>query len=71
MRISELPIKSMLPRILLVRLYDTNLVHHQIKKRTADTYELGIYLDGTGTVNIQGTEHPISRGGIRFTKPGT
>lgn len=71
MRISELPTKSMLPRILLVRQYDTKLVHHQIKKRISEAYELGIYLDGTGTVNIQGTEHPISRGGIRFTKPGT
>lgn len=71
MRIAELPIKSMLPRILLVRQYDTKLVYHQIKKRISDTYELGIYLDGTGTVNIQGTEYPISRGGIRFTKPGT
>ncbi len=71
MRVSELPVKLMLPRILLVRQYDTRLVHHQIKKRTSDTYELGFYLDGTGTVNIQGTEYPISRGGIRFTKPGT
>ena len=56
MFISELPTKAMLPRILLVREYDTKLAHHQIKKRTSETYELGIYLDGSGTVNIQGAE---------------
>ena len=71
MNILELPIKSMFPRILLVRQYDTKLAHHQIKKRISETYELGIYLDGSGTVNIQGTEYPISKGGIRFSKPGT
>lgn len=71
MQFLDLPAENMVPRVLLVRLYDTVAMHHTVKKRISDTYELSFYLDGTGTVNIQNARYPIATGTIRFTKPGT
>lgn len=71
MQTLELPAENMLPRVLLVRLYDTVAMHHTVKSRVSDVYELSIYLEGNGNVHIQGTVCPIVPGVIRFTKPGT
>lgn len=71
MQVLDLPVEAMLPRIILVRLYDTVAMQHQVKKRISDAYELSLYLDGNGSVSIKGTEYAATRGAIRFTKPGT
>ena len=71
MQVAELSTDAMLPRVLLVRHYDTVAMQHQVKKRISDSYELSLYLDGTGSVNIQGVQYPIEPGAIRFTRPGT
>jgi AraC-like DNA-binding protein len=71
MQITELSSNALLPRILLVRHYDTVAMQHQVKKRVADSYELSFYLDGTGTVSIQDARYPIEPGAVRFSKPGT
>lgn len=71
MQTVELPVEAMLPRILLVRHYDTVAMEHKIKKRVAEHYELSIYMEGNGTVSIRGAEYPISRGAVRFVPPGT
>lgn len=71
MKTLELTSEKMLPRVLLVRFYDTVEMQHKVKKRISDAYELSLYLEGSGTVNIQNVDYPISPGTIRFTKPGT
>ena len=71
MQVAELSTDAILPRVLLVRHYDTVAMQHQVKKRVSDSYELSPYLDGTGSVNIQGVQYPIEPGAIRFTRPGT
>ena len=71
MKILDLPAENMLPRVLLVRLYDTVAMQHTVQKRISDSYELSLYLEGSGTINIQNTPYPVSPGTIRFTKPGT
>lgn len=71
MQTVELPVEAMLPRVLLVRRYDTVAMQHKIKERVAEHYELGIYMEGDGRVSIRGAEYPISRGAIRFIPPGT
>lgn len=70
MQILDMLAENMLPRVLLVRLYDTVAMKHTVKKRISDAYELSLYLDGNGTVSIQNEEYPACRGAIRFTKPG-
>lgn len=71
MRTLDQPTENMLPRILLARLYDTVAMKHTVKNRVSESYELSLYLEGSGTVNIQGTEYPVVPGAIRFTTPGT
>lgn len=71
MQILEVTAENMLPRILLVRLYDTVLMRHTVKHRVSDVYELSFYLEGSGTVHIQDTVYSVAPGVIRFTRPGT
>lgn len=67
----ELPAEQMLPRVLLVRDYDTVAMRHKTATRVSEHYELSIFLSGSGSVTIQGAQYPVSRGAVRFTPPGT
>jgi len=67
----ELALEQMLPRVILVRDYDTVQMRHRVGHRVSEFYELSFYTGGTGKVIIQGAEYPISRGAIRFSPPGT
>ena len=67
----ELPLEKMLPRVILVREYDTVQMHHKVAVRTSKFYELSFFTEGTGRMIIQGAEYPVSRGAIRFSPPGT
>ena len=67
----ELPVERMIPRILLVRNYDTAAMCHKIQKRTSQSYEISLYTGGNGKLTIQGAEYPVGRGSVRFTPPGT
>ena len=66
----ELALEQMLPRVILVRDYDTVQMRHRVGHRISEFYELSFYTGGTGKVIIQGAEYPISRGAIRFSPPG-
>ena len=66
----ELALEQMLPRVILVRDYDTVQMRHRVGRRISEFYELSFYTGGTGKVIIQGAEYPISRGAIRFSPPG-
>ncbi len=70
MDIPELPTEQILPRVLLVRQYDTAANHHRTQKRISEHYEISLYLEGTGRLSIRGAEHPLGRGAVRFTPPG-
>lgn len=71
MQSAELPVEQMLPRVFLVREYDTATMHHNKKERISEHYELSIYVEGSSWIIINGVRFPISRGAIRFTPPGT
>jgi len=66
-----LPKENMLPHIFLARRYDSS--KNDAKKtqpRTAIYYENSVYLSDGGAVAINGVEHKIRKGDIRFTRPG-
>lgn len=71
MKTLELAAENILPRVLLVQLYDTVTMQHMVRKRISDSYELSIYLEGSGDVMIQNTTYAITPGSVRFTTPGT
>ena len=67
----ELPLEQMLPRVILVREYDTVQMRHKVAKRISEYYELSFFTESSGTMIIQGAQYPITRGSIRFSPPGT
>ena len=67
----ELALEQMLPRVILIREYDTVAMHHKVAQRISEYYELSIFTGGTGRMIIEGAEYPVRRGAIRFTPPGT
>jgi len=67
----ELPLEQMLPRVILVREYDTVQMRHKVAKRVSEYYELSFFTESSGTMIIQGAQYPITRGSIRFSPPGT
>lgn len=67
----DLAVEAMLPRVLLVRMYDTVAMQHKIRQRVSEHYELTFYMEGDGRVSIHGAEYPACRGAVRFTPPGT
>ena len=67
----ELPLEQMLPRVILVRDYDTVQMRHKVAQRVSEYYELSFFTGGTGEMIIQGARYPVSRGAIRFSPPGT
>lgn len=71
MQTAELPVEQMIPRILLVRNYDTAAMGHKTRTRTSKFYEISLYTGGNGKLTIQGAEYPVCRGAVRFTPPGT
>lgn len=64
--------KELLPCIRMARLYDTEKagVFKQTKQRRLDCYELGLYLNDGGFLEINGEQKTIHRGDIRFGRPG-
>ena len=44
----ELPLERMLPRVILVRDYDTVQMRHRIGRRVSEYYELSFFTGGTG-----------------------
>ena len=71
MQVAEISSDALLPRVLLVRDYETAATTHQVRKRTADSYELSLYYEGSGSVTVQDVQYPIEPGSVRFTKPGS
>lgn len=72
MKTQSLPVESMLPRVSLCRLFDTQATSDwAFRHRISDFYELSYYLEGDGSVTINNKTYNISAGDIRFTKPGT
>lgn len=63
---------SLTLHILFIRKYDTRLFNRpqRTRQRTAKNYEISYYLDGDGSLNINGEEFPIRPGYIRFMRPG-
>lgn len=72
MQYFALPEEHMLPKVRLARHYDTReeaILKNNIP-RTADSYEFGIYLTDGGSITINGNQHPIVCGDVRFLRPG-
>lgn len=64
---------EMLPHIQLVRLFDTE--QEDMRKKTplrvVESNELGVYITDGGMLTIDGTDHLIRRGDVRFIRPGS
>lgn len=67
-----LPEKEMLPRVRMARLYDTAQDGRTspTAERTADCYELGLYMSDSGSFTSDGRSYEINQGDMRFTRPG-
>ncbi|MBQ8003832.1 MAG: hypothetical protein IJ299_01935, partial [Oscillospiraceae bacterium] len=70
MKIVELPIEQMLPRIIDARVYEFEKGAQRKRKRKTYVYEIGFYLGGTGSIFIGDKEYPVHYGDVRFSKPG-
>ncbi len=72
MEIRELDSAYMLPRISICRTTNTGgYPAARTRSRISEYYELSYYIDGDGSVFINGEENPIHSGDVRFTRPGT
>ncbi len=61
----------MYPELLHARSFcSKDYTSENFPKRTAEYFEVSVYIETSGTVYINGTAHPIHRGDIRFTRPG-
>lgn len=68
----ELPVEKMVPRVLMVRFFDSTTALWQDKRpRIAKHYELGFYIqtDG-GSICVDDNSYSIRMGDIRFISPG-
>ncbi len=68
----ELPIEKMVPRVLMVRFFDSATAIWENKRpRVAKHYELGFYIHAdAGSVCIDGSSYCVRPGDIRFAFPG-
>jgi len=71
MQTFELPVESMLPRVLLARYYDSVAMQYETAQRRAESWELSFYLENSGVVLIGDTAYPVHTGDVRFVAPGT
>lgn len=71
MKTLDLPVEDMLPRVIYAREFELGMEEAKKSRRTANSYELGFYLEGNGTIVIEDEEYPVHYGDVRFTKPGT
>lgn len=63
---------DMFPKILSLRVYNSrNYITEKTVKRKAENFEIGIYLENSGTIIINEIFHKIKRGSVRFIKPGS
>lgn len=62
----------LLPNIRMARMYDTEQlqIHGKTKLRTAEFYELSLFIKDGGTVIQNGESHEIKAGALRFLRPG-
>ncbi|MBQ4259444.1 MAG: helix-turn-helix transcriptional regulator [Lachnospiraceae bacterium] len=61
----------MYPELLHARSYrsiDYSIIDYP--EREAEFFEISIYIEDNGTLYLNGTEHRIQRGDVRFTRPG-
>ena len=65
------PVESMLPRIIGANIYEHMLPISNNPGRTAEAYEISLYLEGSGTIYINDKEYKVHNGDVRFSKPGT
>ena len=64
-------VESMLPRIITVNFYEHMIPISKNPGRTAEIYEISLYLGGSGTIFINDKEYKVHNGDVRFSKPGT